>query len=1094
MKKLMNTTFLTQPLLRWFSYLLFGVLILGWWLPTPSLSQDISHCDANTICNTVSVFPPNTLPDVRTQVFLSSGAAGLALGFILLAIGYRRSKPRLKFSGFILSIAAAVIYLNGLPFGAFEAPIAQQLSLSYPTLAVQDAQRAHYVTDNAQRRIVKVASNGQLLYRINGGQRSVGHFFYANDIAADDSGRLFVLNVVTDRRGFYLDREEILRFTPDGHYDGIVYQRTFKPDEKKPELGLRGEIMALKVKAGVLSWFQVTATGILTYEHRINTGLTQQSHYYPFPNANLWIGDITQSEANTITYSDKRGQVQRLDVTGQTTVLFATHDKTDQQPRIVPWELDIDQQGRIYFVDLEGRSVRRIDTKDAAPVVLDQAIIAAGRAEETSVFNYYRLSIAPDNTLITCNDEAIISRSSAGVVHYVTEASFGLIEQGLHWTAWFASSWLFVLVFWGGILAYIEIIGKDVPPLLVRASGIIVVVVVTAILSAQPLIDRFSTQHRNLVIEKIKEIITLVPEVIDVKQFDRIKTLADFGNAEYVSLRKNITSIFTNNYENWSEGYYFALYRVIDNRLYGFMYMNGQIGMYHPFDWLGSDGVFDRALAGQIAAESSVDVAGSWIYGVGAIKNEQGQVVALLEAGTDLYIFQLENEALIREIIVNLATALIVLILVLVEFAYAVEILKQRAMHFHDDQIKTSDVLLARPLAFLFFISVAISLSFIPLMMKTLYQPVAGLPMEVVLALPLSLELFGLGLASILGGFLVNNVGWKGLFYIGADVAATGLLLSGGADNMLLLGIGRFLTGSGSGLVFLALRSLVNMEQDIIIRNQGFSHLYSGMTAGTAVGAIFGGALAELLGYSPVFLISLLFIVLVILLQMVILKKPSFMSTEKEASTFEKGVSSWKAVRILVTDPQSVSLFMLIVFPAYIAAAFTFYYFPLYAETQGLSTGTIGLFIIFGSLCVIYLGPVLTDYISRTIGPYRGMLIGTMFCGGGLVLFGLFDGLPWAVLAIATMGIAEGFSVPAQNEVFLQSRFGIELGEDRTAGYYELLGNLGEMIGPIAFAVAMTLAAISGPLLIGSMVMIFGVLFFMLMQSRLTVSKKNNSG
>jgi hypothetical protein len=241
-------------------------------------------------------------------------------------------------------------------------------------------------------------------------------------------------------------------------------------------------------------------------------------------------------------------------------------------------------------------------------------------------------------------------------------------------------------------------------------------------------------------IEKIKEIITLVPELIDVKHFEKVQSLADFGNTEYTSLRNTISSIFTTNYENWSEGYYFALYRVIDSRLYGFMYMNGQIGMFHPFDWLGTEGVFDQALAGHIAAEASIDVAGSWIYGVGPIKDQQGNVIALLEAGTDLYIFQLENEALVRDMIVNLATALLVLILVLVEVAYAMEVLKLRVItkNLVNSVSKVSDVLLARPLAFLFFISVAISLSFVPLMMKTFYQPVAGLSMEVVLALPLS--------------------------------------------------------------------------------------------------------------------------------------------------------------------------------------------------------------------------------------------------------------------------------------------------------------------------------------------------------------------
>ncbi|PQJ96512.1 hypothetical protein [Chromatium okenii] len=89
--------------------------------------------------------------------------------------------------------------------------------MSYPTFAVRDGNSAVYLTDTAQRRILKTNHDGQFQYRIDGGSREQGRFFYANDLAVDEAGRLFVLNVVTDRRGFYVDREEILRFTPDGH-------------------------------------------------------------------------------------------------------------------------------------------------------------------------------------------------------------------------------------------------------------------------------------------------------------------------------------------------------------------------------------------------------------------------------------------------------------------------------------------------------------------------------------------------------------------------------------------------------------------------------------------------------------------------------------------------------------------------------------------------------------------------------------------------------------------------------------------------------------------------------------------------------------
>ncbi|PQJ96511.1 hypothetical protein CXB77_06635 [Chromatium okenii] len=104
-------------------------------------------------------------------------------------------------------------------------------------------------------------------------------------------------------------------------------------------------MVGLNITAGVLSWFQVTATEITAQHHVIATGETQRGNQYPLPHANFRIGDIVQAGADAVIYSDKQGQVVRLERTGQTALLFATHDATpDGQPRIVPWELGIDQR------------------------------------------------------------------------------------------------------------------------------------------------------------------------------------------------------------------------------------------------------------------------------------------------------------------------------------------------------------------------------------------------------------------------------------------------------------------------------------------------------------------------------------------------------------------------------------------------------------------------------------------------------------------------------------------------------------------------------------------------------------------------------
>lgn len=993
----------------------------------------------------------------------------------------RRPRPRVTAAAFGVLALAAVLYLHALPPGLFTSPFAARLDFEYPNYAVQDRHGGRYVVDTALRRVVKLNAHGAMEYRIEGGSREEGRFFYANEIAADDQGRLYVLNYVNDHRGFYLDREEILRYTPEGRYDGVVYRRVFGEADRIPELVQRGEIFSLEVEGDELHWLRVTGDGLRAYRYRMKAGDVQEGPFYPLPRANTRIGDVSRAGPQALVYSDKTGRVVRVQADGGNAVLYETHDASHEGAvRVVPWEVGTDAEGRVYFVDLEGRSIRMIDSPRAAPVVLDRGRIEAVRGEPTRTFNYYRLSVTPDGGLVTCNDEALVVWDGDGRLEYLTGA----------WIPWswrlqVASAWLVAAVLAGLALrfawaAYLKVVGPVVPPLLLRGLGVVGVVAVTGIVSTHTAIERFSARYQEAVVNNIAGIISLVPAAIDVRHFREVREQGDFGNAAYEHLRSNLLRVFAGQLESWSAGYYFVLYRVLDGRLYGFMFMNGRIGVLHPYDWLGTGRVYDRALAGEVATEVSTDIAGDWIFGVGPLRDEQGRVVALIETGTDLYTFRVENARLVRELAVRLATLLIVLALVLVEVAFVAGVLRRgpatgvAGVPAGD----MSDVVLARPLAFLFFAAVSVSVAFVPLMMKDFYAPIPGLSREVVLALPVSLEMLGFGLASVLGGALAGRRGWKPVFYLGTAGAAGGLLLSAGANGMVAFGVARALTGVGSGLVFMALRVLVNREGQGPVRSEGYTHFYSGMTGGIAAGTVLGGTLSEVIGYAQVFLMAFGLTLLALVFQLVFVRDPPHpQRPERDGRQRVSPVSAWAATRLFLTDPRNVAFFLLIVLPTYIAAAFIVYYFPLFAEAQGLSTGAIGLTIILGSMCVIYLGPALSAYLERTVGMYRSMILGSLLWGTSLLIFALMGTAPWAVAAIVAMGVAEGFCAAAQNELFLGSPVVSRLGADRSVGYFELMGSVGETIGPMAFALAMAVGPLLGPAAIGAAVIAAALLY-----------------
>ena len=1017
----------------------------------------------------------------------------------------------------IVICTACYIYFNTHLFLELKEAGTQKLTLNYPIYAIQDSDNNRYIIDNSRRRISKINPEGKIVYRLHGGSREEQRFFYANEIEVDEDGYLYVLNYIADSKGFYLDREEILRFSPEGHYDGVVYRKDFEIHDKKAQLIQRGEIFSLEAKGKTLSWFNLTGAGISRYNHTIDHPKPEATKYYhswfnpldkgnieslrrervektekyrdyPLAEANIVVSDIVQLSADSFVYSSKDGLIQQVSADGRVHVIFSAEQvKAATGEFIVPWEIGADAAGKIYFIDLEGKNVRSIVSTTESRILLDQSVIESQQEIKIEPFNYYRLSVNSDGTLITCNDEAVVTQTPDKKVKYLTTADLPLTWQFNMMIFLICCATLLLLVPWKIYLIYVQLFNRKLPNTLVLSIGIVIIVAFVAALSSYYFITNFTSRYQQVVFEKLSQIIQLVPKVLDEERLERIKQQTDFNNDDYKYVYNTLYDSLNQNKDEWNQGYYFALYRVMNDRLYGFMYIDGQINMYYPFDWLGDGGVYDRALAGKIATEAATDITGDWIYGVGPVTNADGKVVALLEIGTDLYYLRLENERLIKELVLNLAVVLIIFVLVLVEISYITELHKKKHQKVAVEEDQTfSEVMLIRPLSFLYFTAISVSVTFIPLLMKQLYEPIAGFSQEMVLAMPLSLEMFCFGIGTTVAGTVASRTGWKSTFYLGLCATFTGLLLSGLADDMLLFNVARSIIGIGAGFSFIAMRSFINQERRTIERSQGFSQFYAGMTAGISVGAVFGGVLANHLNFSNIFFIAIGIIILALIFQLSYLNRP-FSHSETQTQRHES-LNLLSSLKIFLMSGRNFVFFIMIIFPTYIAGTFAGYYFPLFAESQGLSTASTGLFIISGGLLIIYLGPVLSHYLERQWGTYRSMVLGSVLWGVSLIVFALTGDLMGAMITLILMGVTEGFSVTAQNEFFLKLPLVNQLGEDRAVGYFEFFSSVAETMGPITFAVALIFG--TG----GFMVLGIGIITLTLLFVILTPTPRPNQG
>lgn len=124
-------------------------------------------------------------------------------------------------------------------------PAETDLEYNYPVYATDDPEGNIYVIDESRRRVTRRLESGEIDLVIEGGSRDEGEFFYAEHIAAGPDGDIYVHNVVNDLDGYYIEREEILRYSPDGTLRQVVHREPFSEEERKPALVQRGRISSL---------------------------------------------------------------------------------------------------------------------------------------------------------------------------------------------------------------------------------------------------------------------------------------------------------------------------------------------------------------------------------------------------------------------------------------------------------------------------------------------------------------------------------------------------------------------------------------------------------------------------------------------------------------------------------------------------------------------------------------------------------------------------------------------------------------------------------------------------------------------------------
>ncbi len=374
--------------------------------------------------------------------------------------------------------------------------------------------------------------------------------------------------------------------------------------------------------------------------------------------------------------------------------------------------------------------------------------------------------------------------------------------------------------------------------------------------------------------------------------------------------------------------------------------------------------------------------------------------------------------------------------------------------------------LIARPVMFVFVLSWALPLSFLPLKMRSLGTDLWGLPQDLVLALPISAEMGAALATAVLAGRMSDRFGWSWPFVAGLALSVLGGIGAALAPDGLSFVLARTVTGLGYGLAWMGLQGFVVQNCGAEQRGRALANLMAGILAGFIVGTAIGGILAEQLGRALVLWATGLGALAPLAVALVTLRPYLRLRNVRRPPCMEAAAGAVQPARHggwspLLRSPPYLSLLLLSVVPFSIAQVGLLYFaVPLHLDRIGAAADDAGRVLMVYGLVVIALGPLLSGFIDRTERKAPIVVAGGL-CGGlGLGLLAVDLGLAGIFLAAAALSLSSTLIEPARAALVLRLPAVQAAGPASALGLQRAADKLGQMLGPMAIAMMLPAADI----------------------------------
>ncbi len=358
-----------------------------------------------------------------------------------------------------------------------------------------------------------------------------------------------------------------------------------------------------------------------------------------------------------------------------------------------------------------------------------------------------------------------------------------------------------------------------------------------------------------------------------------------------------------------------------------------------------------------------------------------------------------------------------------------------------------------RPAIFFLVFGIDLSMSFLPLHMEMLYEPLFGFSKDLAMGLPVSVEFLFAGIAILISGIWLDRRGWYRPFISGLMFAGIGTIYSCLAPDALQFIISRGFVGVGYGLSLMAAQGFVITHSDGTNKAQGLAHLFGGIYAGNICGGATGAMVAEWIPYSLVFLGGAVILFSVIIYTLLFMRDHTNKAPEQKAFIAASKVANKGTVCTFLFNRNIISLIFFSSLPASIAAVgFLNYFSPVYLNRIGVSQSTVGQILMIYGIAIIYVGPLISKYIDAAKNKIFFIFLGCLLGSFAFLTFNILHGLVAVAVAVFLLGLSNSLVLTSQSTYALTLKVTQELGEGKAIGIFRSTSRIGQMLGPIIFS------------------------------------------